>query len=361
MINEISVKQTGILLSIIMLADKFVILPSLTFYKAGFAGIFVTIFLLSIDLLVFYLIIKFKERHQNNRVDEVLVNSVGKFFTKIVYIILFAYFLMRLLLLLNENFTFLKDLVYEDATFFLFIICLLPVVNAMVFSGLRSLGRTAQFFYWFVVVGLIISLMAGIFSSSFKLPTIKFNRQMLSAPLKLCFWFSDYLFFFMLVDKIKLEKNYGTTIMNYLLFTAIMLVILNLIFVGLHDVNTFIYKGALADIIQFSAISPGIGKIDIVAVLTKMFVVFFQAGIMFYCLKESLNNIVGNLNIYHSIIFLDFIILGIQYFCFVTMERIVELSLSTFNFLTLIFLAILLAIFLFTCLKQKRRGYEKIY
>lgn len=47
MINEINVKQTGILMSIVMLADKFVILPSLTFYKAGFAGIFVTIFLLS--------------------------------------------------------------------------------------------------------------------------------------------------------------------------------------------------------------------------------------------------------------------------------------------------------------------------
>jgi len=361
MINEINVKQTGILMSIVMLADKFVILPSLTFYKAGFAGIFVTIFLLSLDLLIFYLIIKFKERHQDSKVDQVLVNSVGKFFTKLVYIILFAYFLMRILLLLNENFTFLKDLVYEDASFFLFILCLLPVVNAMTFTGLRSMGRSAQFFYWFVVAGLIISMMAGVFSSSFNLPTIKFNKQMLSAPLKLCFWFSDYLFFFLIVDKIKLEKNYGTTIMRYLIFTAVLLVVLNLIFVGLHDVDTFIYKGALADIIQFSSISPGIGKIDIVAVLTKMFVIYFQFGVMFYCLKEALNNIVGNLNIYHSIILLDFIILSIEYFCLVTMEKIVELSLTTFNLITLAFLAILLAIFLFTRLKQKRRGYEKIY
>ena len=361
MINEINVKQAGILLSIVMFANKFVILPSLTFYKAGFAGIFVTTFLLGLDLLIFYLIIKFKEKNQNKKIDEVLISNVGKFFTKVVYIILFVYFLMRIFLLLNENYSFLKDLVYEDATFLLFIVCLLPVVNAMTFTGIRTMGRTAQFFYWFIIVGLFISLIAGIFSSSFSLPTIKINREMLFAPLRLCFWFSDYLFFFMIIDKIKLEKNYGNTIMKYLIFTAILLVVLNLIFVGLHDINTFIYKGALADIIQFSSISPGIGKIDIVAVLTKMFVLYFQTGIMFYCLKESLNNIVGNLNIYQSIIVLDFIILFIQYFCFVTMEKMVKISVTYFNIITISFLAILLAIFLFAFFKQKRRDYEKIY
>lgn len=366
MINQINAKQAGILLSIVLLSDKFVLLPSMIFYRTNFASIFVFAFLIVVDIFIFYLIIKIKEKYQDLKFDALISKKFGKITMKIIYSLMLIYFFFRIILILNENFVFFKDLVFDSASFLLFLVCLIPVVNSLVIMGLRSMGRTAQFFYWFIILGLFVSLMVGVFSSSFKLPTLKFNKEMLSAPLTFIFWFADYLFFLPIIDNIKLEHNYGRTIMRYLILSASILMVANLVFIGIHEVATFIYKGALSDIIQFAVVSSGIGNLDIIAVLTKMFSIYFQIAIMFYALKESLNKIIGNINIYQNIIILDFIIIFCQYAFVLTTEKVLDLVLTYFSYISypIIFLMpVLILIMLWANKKQKgRKAYNgKIY
>lgn len=362
MTDTINKKQAGILLSFALLSDKFILLPSLVFTYAKWNSFFIIMLMLLIEVLMIYLLIKLKEANQNKTIFEILNQKLGKFFTKTIYVLLFLYFLMRILVILNENYAFLKELVYEDATFFNYIVCILPVVNALVFYGLRTLGRTAQFFFWFIVFGLLSIFMIGIFSTTFSFPILHFELSSLVHIPKLMFWFGDFLFLLLFIDKVKLEDNFGKTIMRYVFLTVGLLAVLYFIFYGLYEYATFMYNGALADIVQFSLINDNIGKADIISVLTKMFAIFFQVSVMFYALKECLGKIF-KVSLKQSIVILDFIIVSLQYFLLLTMSKMVDLSISYFSYFSWIVIFALPVVFFFVFLKtrRKRGKYERIY
>ena len=79
---------------------------------------------------------------QKKEFEQVFNKRLGKIVGKIIIFLLFAFFLFKFFYLLEENFSFLKQTLYTEATTLVYLICVLPVVNAMVYKGLKSFGRT---------------------------------------------------------------------------------------------------------------------------------------------------------------------------------------------------------------------------
>lgn len=291
MIEKINPKQTALFCSMLIITSKLLTLPSLMYQSNGVASVFSVIFLFLVELFILYFFIKFKEKYNNISIFNYFINKFGKFIAKLIIFILFLFFILKLLFILEEKYSFLKQALYGNATIMVYLICVLPVITALVYKGLRAFGRTLEIFFPFIIVGIIFCTFIWISSvSNFGFDI--FNNRGLTgffdSLFSYTFWFGDFMFFIIIFDKLKIEKNFGKTIMKYSIFTISISVFFYFAFFYIYQSSSFYHTDAFLDIIQFSAELGNVGKLDIISVTTVMFILFFQAGMFLYCAKECL-------------------------------------------------------------------------
>ena len=225
--NAINVNQTAFFCSVMLLASKLLILPSLMFKSNAYGGLITIIVMFVFELAILFLLIKIKEKYPNNTFFDLLSSFCGVILTRIIYLVLFVFFVLKMIYVSHETFNFLKLVLYENADLFVYYICLLPVINALAYKGLKSFARTLEVFYFIIIVGVIIcSLMwiPSITNLSFNIFENNGWSGLLQSLFKYGFWFCDFAFLFIILDKIKLENNFGTKIMRYSLFTMLIVI-----------------------------------------------------------------------------------------------------------------------------------------
>ena len=331
--EQISVRQTACFCAISLLALKLITLPSLLVQMSTSSAIIVALIMFALDLLLLYLFLKIKEKYQELSLYELIKKVFGSIVAKIIYVILFGLFILKIVMLNNEAISYMRDIVDEDFKILVYFMTFLPVVISMVYFGLKSLARTIEFGSIFIFIGLIFCLflseitftygeMGPIFKESFS--------NIFNSCKDVGFWFSDFLFVIILADKIKYQKNMKKIIFGYVGVTLIILIALYIIYIRLFNVTSFLHKDAIADITQYNRNIGNSGNIDIIAILVYMFVIFFQGAIYFLSAKNIYEKIVGYENKIHAIIFITLCILALQLFVFYNLELIINF---VFNYL----------------------------
>lgn len=356
--NTISVRQTAIICSIMLFASKILVLPSLM-YEANFTfSICSLIILFALDLLVLFIAIKIKEKNKNISLFNYFSQKIGKIITKIIFFILFLFFLLKYIYIIQEGFSFLKEALYSDATILTYLLCVIPVACAIVYKGLKNFGRTIEIFYYLMIAGVAfctLAWIASIFGTGINFFETNGIEGFLTATFKYTFWFGDFIFIFIFLDKIKIEENYGKTIMRYVLISVLILVLFFVSYFYIYQNTAFYHTNAILDIIQFSAKIGTVGKIDIIAIGIYMFLLFFQATLFLFCCCNTLEKIIPFKNISQNLIINNIITITTIYFLNNNINKLIIIY-SDYLFYFAIIICYFLPIIFLILVKKRNKG-----
>jgi len=335
--NTLSVKQTALLCSIMIFTSKLLILPSLFFKINKYGGVFCVLVIFAVELLILYFFIKLKEKHPNISLYDLLSSFLPKLIVKIIFIALFIFFATKFAYVLQENFHFLKLKLYIKGTVFKYFICTLPVINALAYKGLRAFGRSVEIFYYVILIGLLFCSFAWISSITnygFNLYVNDGIRGFLNGCYNFSFWFCDFLFFLLILDKIKIENNYGKKFMTVSIYSVIIYLIFIFSFYYIYQSTSFFHTSAKMDLLHFSSKIGFVGKLDLFALGTGIFLLYFQCGMFLYCAKECYNKILNLENDTQAIIFINVIVILIFYFLFQNTDNAIMYAIAYLSHLS---------------------------
>lgn len=366
--ESMTVRQTAILCVISMLALKLIALPSLLFEQSKSSGLIITIAMFLFDYLILYIFLSIKERYPNLSFYEIIEKFLGKIIAKIIYILLFFFFLFKMSILMNESISYMQDIVDEEYTVIRYLFTFLPVITIMVYTGLKSTARTCEFGFVFILIGFIICLFLS--STSIGLGEIgpifvQNPLDAVSACFNLSFWYSDFLFILILSDKIKVEKNTKKTIFSFVIIFSILLTILYITYFRLFGTTSFLHKNAIENITQFNRNIGNAGNIDIVSILTYLFIIFFQGALYLTCMKVIYEKIIGYENKIHSLISINLIIIFMQLFLIYNIQRIIFVAVNYLKYYSILFWLIIpifcVCVLIFDKEKNNGKNYKRIY
>ena len=150
--EKINLRQMGCLAGILIFANKILVLPSLLFEKSNVDGIFVLFFFFLLELFLLAVFFKIKSKFQAESFFHILSLFFTKYGAYLIYFLFCVFFLIRALLTFNVSLMYLKNQVYFEMGEYVFLICFLSISNNLVFRGLRSMARTTEFFYIFLML-----------------------------------------------------------------------------------------------------------------------------------------------------------------------------------------------------------------
>lgn len=362
--DKMTVRQTACFCAISMLALKLVALPSLLYEKSMSGGLLVAGILFLFDFFILFVFLKIKQKYPTYSLYEIIKTFFGNIIAKVIYVLLFVFFITKLLMLMNEAVSFMQATVDEDYTVILFLLTFLPVITALSYSGLKSTARTCEFGYIFIVIGLIVCLFLSETSAIFgKLgPVFQVGFVNISkTSFDMSFWFSDFVFIAVLSDKIKIDKNTTKTVFRFVFFIAIIIMLLYYSYFRLFRVTAFLHKNGIADVTQYNREIGNVGNIDIISILAYMFVIFFQGALYANCLKVVYEKIVGYKNKTHSLIVINLMIVFLQFFLFFNLERITLFVLNYFKYFNVLVVFVIPLFYIGLLIFDKEKRYVKYY
>ncbi len=310
--KTISSRQAGIILCVMLLANKILLLPSVLYEYAKADSVFILVLLLLAEIGMVFVFFQLKRKHPNASFYSIIQTQMGVFFAKILYFFIFLYILYKILLVYNVCYMYFRVQVYLDASFYIFVFVFLIVCNSTVLRGLRPLARCMEFFFYFLTACFIFCLMISIanfnkFPLFFDTNVIKFFE----GGFKHLFCFGDTLILFLIMEKIKLDKKGEKQISKYAIAISILIVALYVLFYGIFNHISFVHKNAISDIITFSYRFTDIGRLDMVAIVFVMFLSLFQISVALYIFCDIFKKIFNTPKDIYGLISFDLIFIGI--------------------------------------------------
>lgn len=280
-----------------LFALKLLFLPSFLFEDSNNYSIFEFAVLICVDIIFLFLILKVKQKYPDKTFFSLIVKIFGNFFSKIIFIALTLFFMIKFLYLGAESYNYLRDALLDEANIVLFLVCFLPVVNVLAWNGIKGLFRTNEFFFVILLVCFILCIWFSFGTTTeplfFDFGEFKVDR-FLNSTLSRFMWFGDFLFVAIILDKLPAKKKDHRKIFAYAVLGVIFLLFFMFAFLRLFQNTSFLHSNAISEITQFNGEFAHVGKIEIISIGFIMFTVFFQGALFIFCGKECATNIVNN-------------------------------------------------------------------
>lgn len=355
--QTLSSRQGAILASLLLFANKILVLPSLLYENSKADGFFILIILLGVELCLLALFFNIKTAHPNLSFYDVIKKYLGIVGAKIFYSLLLIYFFFKIMLLFNISYMYFHVQVYIDVAYYLFLFAFLVVMNSSVLRGIRPIGRGAEFFYFFII-GCMIFIVA--------LSIANFERFPLffdSSPVKFfegifrnIFCFGDMLVLFVLMDKIECKKKDIKKFFKYALLSVCILLAIYFMFYSVFGQTAFIHKNAISDIITFSYRFVDLGRLDIIAIVTVMFLSFLQLSIYAYAFSECFIKLFSKLSVIYSVVVFDAIFIAVVVSSVINYLAVLNLGSNVMCYLAIILHLVLPMLIAFMAWLGNRKG-----
>lgn len=292
--QSISCHQVGIISAILLLTLKLTNLPSLFFELNGLGGILSIVSIFLMNLLYIGILIWLKSKFNNESLYDILSKNIGVFLTKVLYFVIFSFFMFKLLSLMSEGFSFIRDVEDEEFTLFQFLICFLPLCCAFSQSGIRTIGRTAEFFFPYVFIFMIISILFSFVPVNLwglgSLAGSNVSGYFRSLT-ELSFYNGDLFALLVFLDKIKIKRAQLKRLFVPFILIGVLLFATYVVYYSLYQNTSIFHTNLIYDVVQYAiGISSG-WHMDLFSILVYTICLFIQGGIFMYCAKESLQKI----------------------------------------------------------------------
>lgn len=319
--RTISAWQAGILLFILLFANKVLALPSLLYDKAKLEAFIIPIILFGLEMGVIFIFYRLKVRYPHESFADICRLHFGKVVTIIIYFLFLSFFLCKSVLLYNFTFIFFKNLIYKDSNNFVYLFCFIPIINHMAILGLRVMGRTSQLFFPLIVVVTIFCIVVGFFGvTSSPILFESSVKDIFFAGLQHISSFGDSIFLFLIMDKLVVKKGQWKVIFSLSGASMIIVTIVTVVFIFSYTYTSFMHPFALFEIMSYVKEYGGMGKIDIIAMVLIIIFTYFHLTIYLKAFMLSFDTIFPKLNRIYSvitfniifIIFIDFLVLNLE-------------------------------------------------
>ena len=352
--NTISCHQAGVIAGIMMLVLKLTSLPSLMYSCSEIGGV-ISIFLMCVfSIIILALVLWLKNKYNNMNFFDILSKFLTKIGAKIVYFVLFAFFIFKILALVDDGFGFVRDVVDEEFTYLNFIICFFPVAIALAYSGIRNLSRTTEFFYPFVLIGVFIAIVFSFAPLNF-FGLGSFSRLNFDCVARvvsrLSFWNGDLFAILIFIDKMDLKKGKIINIFSPVIMVTLFLVVGYSMYFSLYQQTATLHVNMIFDIVEYSVGTSSGWHMDIFAILVYMVCLFLQGAIYIYASMQSAQRVFGFNNkkiIIAGIVLLVVIVQFLYLNDYLKYVVFAQKYLSIFSTMLIIALPILI---IFACLK----------
>ena len=356
--KTITVRQFSCFCGFALMAFKFLGLPSLMYVFNSDGGLITALCLLLLDVAMIFLAVALKQKFPDYSLYELISLKLGKIVAKLFYVFLAVLFFCQMIFLINEASSYMHDVVNEEMTNYYILLVLLPVVACIVKNGIKSFARTAEFVFGFVIVGFVICLLLGEGSVSFGHLGPFFEggaKSFFNSIFSLSFFFSDFLFVYIILDKVETNKKDYKYLYFILAIVCGLLIALYINYFRLYSITAIFHKNAIADVTQYRRVIGNVGNLDIFVILFVFFSLFFQAALIFYSLSEVYKKIFGYDNIYHSIISIIIIIIILEYLVFVSLAKITSFIVVYMRYFSAFIFTVLPLYLLILLIFSKRR------
>ncbi len=292
---KITRRQAIFLFIICTISSKLQTLPCMLAYENQKGLWFVLLFGAIIDIFFIFLTILINKICPNLTMFELLSKIFGKFFAKIINIALILYFIFTAIMPYEAVRNVFANNLFDTLPWPIFSIFLIFAVGYLVFSGLKTIGRSAELYFVIILTSITILIMLGVFTANWKniLPIFDFDiSQSLKSYISHGIWFGDYMIFYCLMGQIDTSKTQLKffDILLYI-FVIAFYIIAYVAFYCLYTVLAGSQTSLLSSISAFSLLHISVGRLDWFLVLFSQIASVLSLSTYTYCLSSSINEV----------------------------------------------------------------------
>ena len=273
---ELTKRQALFLITICFVANKVQRLPSLVSSALGRHGFLVFFAMGVIDVLFLLLALLFNKNNGGKTTYQICKTAGGKFYAKIIYVLLGIYYLANALLPYEAVHDLFANILFDFLSWETYSLVFAITVFFVANRRLKNIGRLGEIFYYTIALSFIVLLVLGATTTNYQrtLPFADLEAKMLiDTCLTYSLWFGDFLIIYMIVGKVKEEgKKLGWQIILMYSICVIVISFAYIVFYGLYEHLSPSQNSLISSISQFSLLNLEIGRID------WFFVLFFQIG-----------------------------------------------------------------------------------
>ena len=356
---QISRRQAIILFLICTISSKMQMLPCLLAGDVGKDLWLVLLFGACIDIFFLFLTILINKICPTLTTHDLLRNTYGKIFSSIIGILLLSYFICTAVLPFEAVRDVFASNLFDAIPWKIFAIFFIACVGYLAYSGIRTIGRSAELYFYIIVACVLFLVFLGIlhtdFSQILPLATTNFSN-IAQGYFTHNIWFGDYMIFFVLTGRIKP----GETSLKFkdLLIFIIAIFIYAVAYItlwGLYTVTASSQSSLLSSISAFSLLNLDIGRVDWFLVLLSQIASVISCSTYIYCVAECLYQLTHKKN-YGLCVVISLIILYIADLAlFGNIDKGISALTSNYGFISFALQSIVPIICLFSAIITKRK------
>lgn len=288
--DKVNVKQLALLLLLVLSGGKFLSLPSMLANQIGHDSWLAVAFSFAFDAVgLAFLLWAIKLNKNNLGISEILNKSLGKIASKLLLSVFFVMFITRTIILAMSCYQLFSVTFDVNTNWILFVLPIVAFASLCICLGFKAIARMGQLLFVIIILSLVTLIATPLFAADFGelLPVAESGfGKILATSVDCGFWFSDYVFFYFVLDEIQLQKKENVFLPTFTAFVigSILVVATDAVFVALYGSFAKDMPLAMSKIGLFSVAETTNGRWDwitmsvwVLAVLIKMTVFVFCA------------------------------------------------------------------------------------
>ncbi|MBR1925532.1 MAG: GerAB/ArcD/ProY family transporter [Clostridia bacterium] len=286
--KEISSHQFILLSLFLLLSTKIFTLQPYVYSFSQKDAFWSILFGAIVDIFITLFVIFLLQKYKDISFFELLTKTFGKIFAKIILCIMFVIILFKVTFLAEETFTFFMKFLYEDLNLAVYIIPMAFVCGYFSVKGIKTISRTIEIFYIFVLFGIVVCTLTAIDGVNFNnilpmfedgfLPTLKG----LAAQI---FYRGNGLILLCFMGKIEFSKHFTLKFISAKGFVTLLLLFISLIFYLVYGPSVKYIEFTLSGLPQYNPFVSDLGRLNWLGVVVCVIALILTTCILVYCLS----------------------------------------------------------------------------
>ena len=287
----LTTNQVCAIIILVTIGNKLLSLPGLMYGTLNTDALWIVLLNFIGAFFIFYMFAYICKKYPNVTFKQFITKHLGNVGYVMILVLFTLYYLIKLVLTLNEGEVFLSETIYVGFSSALYIIPMSLVAGFFVYKGVKVIARTNEMMVKLIVIGLIITI--GLSLPNVKLDTllplfVHSADEMLYAYNHTSIWFGSYFMLFIFMGKIELSKNFVSKVLKSYLLTAFLIFLFFVTFYSVFGPSSIVHQFAVNDVVTLTPQLSSLIKID-------WFTVFF------YSIALILNSIIQLYFIFYSV------------------------------------------------------------
>ncbi len=329
--NKISMRQAGIIILILVFSNKILLLPALMFDFVKGDAVISLIIMLALEFISLPILLKLKSKFPEEHLFDILQKYLSKAVAIIIYMVFLFYMMIKAILTFSIVYVYFKEQIYQEEFVAIALITFLPIMNHAAISGLKPIARTMELFSVVILTGFLFCLGIAVYTP-LSIPDffVASAGKIFSSVYKFAFPFGDFIFLFMIVDKIDYKKEQEKRLYFYTILSFILVITLFTLFYAKYELTSFMHNDALADLLAYSVRFNAIGRLDVIAIVTLLLSTIFQMEIFCYAFCDGVLKIFPLMDKWYAALIFDLLFLLLYYLVIGNYEVIVDATVKYF-------------------------------